>query len=473
MPIHSFARTLLSLRKWKAHLPKKHVDNRVTHWMHWSIAQVNALLPVYFDRVRAFASPVYGFDVSKLWHRRVVQPTDERTTDWNAVVVDFLRRHAKGGGNYEMAVALVLDDVSTGTSSIERGYQIGRTEDKTNDCSNEKGIVADVKPTLVGWPAVYLRSSLRLGSTSVAQPSPRSSSVWSSQSSLRRSGATVSPAPTAPKRKQSLLGASPSISNVKTWNLGNQTTLEYAPDVGSVHAFPHTKWELLGDLLDSKSPRHGQGVIRHRFEQVEVKSHYFEQEVANTIEPQQNNAPSIFSFHWPDSRQDGVGTTTHRRRQQNSYHVMPVGEWLRLVVIVEGRLDEPKRHERRNNTNSEDVRSFLRGVAKGLNVRGLICKDAISAYNPSSKLGSLKLPTEDLSSPENEVQSQFYLNEFKEKFGLRSSSPFLNERSLYSPRRLSQYSPTGKRLHRPSRFPDMDQSATVLFLGVELASLVD
>lgn len=468
--LHSFANTLASIRQWKHSLPSQSLHNRASQWMHWSIGQVKSLLPIYFDRVRAFASPLYGFDVSKLLLRRVSSFTDDSSTNWNSMVQDFLRNHARNSASYEIALALVFEATSFGSYRIEQGYSISRLEDSpksttksTTDCAG----ALETRTALEKWPAVYLRSSSRLGHVSICQQSPHASSVWSSQGSLRRGVGPSSP-PVA-KRKQTLLSPSPLVSTHKGWSIG--CSLEYAPDVGDAYSFPHTKWEPLGSLLEAKPPRHLGSRVRP--EVSDVRSHYFEHEV-KVAEPTKPVNSSIFSFHWNDSRQNQQSNAiSHGQRLQSSYHIISVAEHLKLAVIVEGRLDEPKRHERRNSTNSEDVRAFLRALARRLSVRALIWKDSVSSLKvKTSKQRFSKLPSIDLSSPEHQVQAQVYLNDFKENCGIHCSGSFFHEGSLYSPRRLSQPSPRSKFHQNLDSWAGMTQSAAALFLGTELANVV-
>ena len=47
-------------------------------------------MSMYFDRINAFASPLYGFDTAHLWKDSRVHANNYET-----LVLDFLRRHVR------------------------------------------------------------------------------------------------------------------------------------------------------------------------------------------------------------------------------------------------------------------------------------------------------------------------------------------------------------------------------------------
>ena len=243
--------TILRLRYWQLHLPVKDYGTQFAEWMRQLYQTVLGLLPIYFDRIRVFATQFYGFDTSLL------QKTTNETSanDCNRLVKDFLRRQEKLGGP-SMAVALVLDAVSTSNVHVERGFRLVVAE--REDSSDAR----------VTWPAIYLRCSRQVSNVPPPPPPPApnasssggSGLFHSSQTNLLSNWSSAGSVNSSPLtaliggRKQSTLGSpSPGSSLRKSFpTAAVSTVLDYGPDSGVATSWPHNDWDTVVDLLAAR-----------------------------------------------------------------------------------------------------------------------------------------------------------------------------------------------------------------------------
>lgn len=90
-------------------------DTALALWMKTTFQDYLSIMPLVFDRVHTFATPLYGFDQQVLLDATRNERTflDDRkgVVDLDTLVVDLLRRQEKAGGT-DMAVAIVLDSSS-------------------------------------------------------------------------------------------------------------------------------------------------------------------------------------------------------------------------------------------------------------------------------------------------------------------------------------------------------------------------
>jgi hypothetical protein len=126
--LKSFAGTLMKLRQWQ-NLMAKQVEDRChpsgaqTRWVVQAHRYILSLLPLYFDRVYTFASPLYGFDTTNLWSQ--VDTAKKWPTSWDQVITQALWQQEKVGNTAAICLAL---ETSSGARP-ERGYQLGGTQD--------------------------------------------------------------------------------------------------------------------------------------------------------------------------------------------------------------------------------------------------------------------------------------------------------------------------------------------------------
>jgi hypothetical protein len=108
-----FLETIVSARKVKMHLVEaEHKETALILWMKTTFQDYLSIMPLFFDIIHSFATPLYGFDQQILLeatqNERTFMNDRKGVVDLDHIVVDFLRRHEKAGGN-AMTVAIVLD----------------------------------------------------------------------------------------------------------------------------------------------------------------------------------------------------------------------------------------------------------------------------------------------------------------------------------------------------------------------------
>jgi len=227
--------------------------------------------------VENFSGPLYGFDIShtQIATKKVAHITEE--CDWNAQILDWLRRQEKANGP-PTCVALVLDAVQTKNLHVERGVQLSSrpvassstatatASNHGSDAPTEETYSDPDCGTRVRWPAMYIRSTLHLGS-SLLLSHPRSTASSHGGSSTRLSGTSqpnLLPGwgsmsgsmshinSVANNSKHSITAATSSNSPHAPAQRKNtmQGILEYGPDVGTAISWPHVEWEQLAGLLN-------------------------------------------------------------------------------------------------------------------------------------------------------------------------------------------------------------------------------
>lgn len=474
-----FYETIILLHKWKNALPSSKDTTRMAFFFRTAFRNVMALLPLYFDRIQAFAGPLYGFDPIKMM--RSAQ-SSALTNDWNGDVSHFLRRQEKGGGP-ATAVALVLDALRTKNFHVQRGLQFAETP--TEDVS-----AADLEDVRVRWPAVYLRSTLYLGSPSSTQrPGARSekevgSSVLlnASQSNLLPNWAKSSPSSLAPGARK-----------VPVLTANNSTLLEYDG------VWPHNEWENLIALFqpdslasDMTDNRKGLTLIRKSGDESgssnqRVVSFRVETE-ESSLERLRNSviggAASLFdvggtSPKSPAFQRSAIAGGERIEASASTFHIAPVSDTLSLVVIVKGEGDH-RWHRRRSPLSDDEIRDFLHDMASKLRVSEQFSPKCISLK--SQTLIQLKpyLPKQTSSDQVAHFWTDkivdTLLKDVKDAFGLRPTQEGGTIVSRNSPghlnRRFSPRTP-GRPLPRVSPLVvSPEKSAAIFFMGPELATVV-
>ena len=487
--------------------------------MHQSFDDIKALLPVYFDRVQAFSTPFYGFDVAALWERG--DSKKKRTEDWNTVVAEFLRRQERLGGP-PTAVALILDAVGTSNLHSERGFRLASatspTITATRAAPNMKNNTSsgnrfegkqqqrqeepspDDNAWGVQWPAVYLRSTLHLSTSSSSgnsnvRASPRSSGLlrgsqgsllagWSSSSNVSspKGGGTIisgiSPAPSS--RKQSKSGGAPHHHHYPS-------IFEYAPDTGTAVSWPHSDWESLVMILDkhrssvrdAKSSLHALGcregaVATYRYGDDEEAVETGESASSTTsLHDSVDEVASFFSIHRAES---SGKISAKKQKRQSTFYVVSMGVWLDLVVMVKE--EESRWHLRRNRLEDGEIRDFLADLARKLCISKIVSAESLKSLASEKDKPMISLPRDNILTWTDEKRVQDFLADLKEVFGLRPISPLHD--SFYGMGRQSPRTPVNPRasafrrrrlLHQNGSQVSLPESAAALFLGPELATL--
>jgi hypothetical protein len=90
--------TILTVRRVKVKLESIQERTKLHDWFVLALQEIHSILPLYFDRLRAHASPVYGFEPARLG-------TPSANVDFDGQITDFLRKYEG-----TMAVCIVLED---------------------------------------------------------------------------------------------------------------------------------------------------------------------------------------------------------------------------------------------------------------------------------------------------------------------------------------------------------------------------
>jgi hypothetical protein len=210
------------------------------------------LLPIYFDRIRVFATQLYGFDTSLLsaMNNSNASMAEANANDCDGIVKKFLLRQKKLGGP-SIAVALVLDSVATSNVHIERGFRFATSMDGD-------GTAVDAR---VAWPAIYLRSTRHVSNISPPPPpnAPSGSGLFrSSQAAIvsnRSSAGSVNSSPFSAligSRKTMRSPSSGSSFQKSVPAAAVSAVLDYGPDAGAATTWPHNDWDSMVDLLSRR-----------------------------------------------------------------------------------------------------------------------------------------------------------------------------------------------------------------------------
>lgn len=268
-----------------------------------------SLLPVYFDRIYSFASPLYGFDTSELWSDMSV---GFALTSWDEQVISFLRQNDKA--DCTAAMCLVLETAGA-DARIERGYQLKtgqETKTKADEISNSSAKY---------WQAMYLRNTTRLVQQSNVTSSPHVSGTWSSHNSVRSSlrgshlsnltSAVNSPAlPVSRKKRTPNVKHSPSFLNRKSTAIStsDSSVLEYAPEAGAVTSWPHSIWERLSSLLNDEKVKNtaAETLLDGKASVLPAVRVYHVDEKLDQVKEEdkpefKNTQTSLFNFRWNEA----------------------------------------------------------------------------------------------------------------------------------------------------------------------------
>jgi len=523
--VFRFVDTILSLRQWKSHLPATK-DTRLGQWLHLTFQRITSLTPIYFDRIRAFSGPLYGFDATSLPRNG---KTVDQAHDWNIHILDWLRRLEKAGAP-PTCVAIVLDAFQTDNLHVERGiHLVTSKKPMTNVAADGDGdqrgeIMEKDRGVRIRWPAVYMRSTMRLVSPNAAQQ-PRKSSASSlggsstnlnasSQSNLLpwgiSTGGGASGSASQLHRASNDSGTttmssrSPQSSSIRKTTTSN-ILLEYGPDTGAARSWPHAEWDDLVALLDLKA------VARSSANFQPIRGNATGEEVAAITYREREEDPKTWSardslegaaslFSASSSSFDGSSsiTSTRERKGTSVFHIIPINDVMSLVVIVKE--VESRWNRRRSATvNDEEVRSFLTKTAKNLRVDRSFSPSSIPATSKECKIvledcfGDNKENADAAARVWSDASVQILLKLVKESFGLRPVSPFhhdslrsymstlspMSRRRVRQQQQLNLATPSAavsrqnarrRQLRKQGPVP-IDDSATAFFLGDDLARL--
>ena len=407
-------------------------------------------MPIYFDRINAFASPLYGFDTMHLWADSRAQ-----SEHYDSLVLDFLRKQESKGGP-PMAVCIVIDAVSTCNLNFGRGF--------VAKWSREHSIAAkDLTPAELErkeWQAVYMRSTVHYSTSSSSMARSPSHGGGSISTIMRRSRGSSFRKKTLPSSEDDFSRSLASI--VRTVSQDSVTSLqarqsqinvmEYAPETGPV-SWPYTEWKMLVELVKdefSSSSKNGgfSSVQAVTYRQPEPKE---KNKQCTSVELEQSSLVLL-----PPPPPPPKPTT------DSSFHLVRLSDYITMVVIVKCE-DDGKWHLRRTRGHSdEEIRVFLNEMALKLKVSILF--DSVETVKKTA-LASQQPPGHDLVNVWqhwDKANTHGFLRELKRSFQLRPQSPYmesLSRHGLNTPTRLTS---------KKKRDVSYSESAAAFFLGPEL-----
>jgi len=428
--------------------------------------------------VSAFAKPLYGFDPA---------PTTRSTSqDWESKVIEFLRKQEKSGGPPTI-VAVVLDAVGADNLHLERGFEVDREDAKDED-------MADL-PDRVLWPAVFMRSTMHLDAGSPSQRTYHGKSFTGSTDANKKRGSSSKKlltseggsSQTSSEQSSSRLFGSSSTRNLDLEIYAAKPKnhiLEYGPE-GTATTWPHNEWSALVSLLEI-NPVPDDGTLNTTTltrtgskDPFPVESFRMEEEPVavtyrhSSADPKEVESETKWGSLERAVRMFGVSANSDMNamdphavhehgKQRSAFHIVSLSKYLSMVVMVK---DEEESHflRRRSPLTDEEIRGFMDGMTEHWNVSRLFSQDRLPAPLSKSRI--------ELSHDEwNNTNILDLIRRLKTAFGLRPTSYPLTEghRGISF---LGINSPK-KTYRRP---PDVDesQSAATLFLGADLAKLLD
>ena len=134
-----FLETIVSAQRVKKQLLRiSQKETALVLWMRTTFQDYLSIMPLMFDRIHTFATPLYGFDQQLLLDATKKERTfldDKRgVVDLDIAVLDFLRRHEKAGGA-DMAVSIVMD-----TSGIADDEDENRSPPQHSHVSSDRTV---------------------------------------------------------------------------------------------------------------------------------------------------------------------------------------------------------------------------------------------------------------------------------------------------------------------------------------------
>ena len=485
-----FAETILSAQKTKS-LLERSSQTSLQLWFHDTLQNLISIFPIVFDRIEAFAKPLYGFNESQMENRLLENPLPDRlgpAQDLEQQIVEFLRKQEKAGGP-AIAVSVVLDAVNTCNLRVERGFTL---QEQTSTMSSSPLKESEAK--CLEWPAVYMRTTTHHGLTSSQSSGGilggMRRSKGSSQSVARQStegDATLKPTRSTSAsilRSWSADTSSPRVTGKYKPEEKQLNILEYTPDSGS-SAWPLSAWGSLVALLTGTAEEAPPTLIPELPSMDLASFGSIEENLKSLSMPKwPGSAPLTMS---PGSHPSSPSTPALRRKmsmvcENTSFHISHLSDFMWLVIMVKGE-EESRWHIRRSRTVVEDeVREFFKKTAPVLRIGYWFAVYHVHKVRVQ-KIKTLKSQRRRLFTEIqkerswNDANVQELFEALKEAFGLRSPRAPLVEapRSTYIGgfRALGSRSPSFWRGPRTARSQDVsfDASAAFFFLGPVLANL--
>lgn len=415
-------------------------------WFRSLLQRMLSIMAVYFDRIHAFATPLYGFDTF---------PTNEEN---DALVLDFLRKHESKGGP-SMAVCIVMNAVATDNENFARGLVAERPNSSIRateqSSTQQQEQLTPAERERKEWQAIYMRSTIHYN-TPTASPLTRSPSHGSRSSIMRRSKHVQGSSSSSSFRKNASDDGDFSMSLANIMRPASQdssapahssqmSVMEYPPTTGPV-SWPHSEWSQLVELVKQDlSPC----MDDDGFTSVQAVT-YRQPDPTPAPPPKEKKTFTPLGLPPPVP-------PPPKQRTDSSFHLVRLGEFTTMVVIVKCD-DDGKWHLRRTRGHSdEEIRVFLNEMALKLKVSILFEKI------DKTKLRLKTDERDDLARAWGKASNaQDFLGELKRSFHLRPQSPYMENLS----RGRGMTTPGGSR--RKKRAVSYGESALAFFVGPDL-----
>lgn len=453
--LYRFSETILNCQKTKMRLNCKS-DTRMQQWLLRTLQRLISMFQIYFDRVHAFAKPLYGFDSGA-----ALRDTDENKDAriggaknfMDDLVLDFIQTQQKLGTS-AVAVTVVLDAVRTSNFRMERGFTVV-------DSSVDESQLSDLETTRLQWPAVYMRTTKHHGVTQAGggllgvkrrtsnrkleDEQRRNASI--TEHYIRWSSDASGPARTndAAKEKDVLLNFQ-----------------EYAPGSGS-SSWPHSEWNNLVHLINEKEKP---PLPQSTSESLDISDDGFFKFLANG---------GLSSFLESEPSPSPTTTGLKRTIDHTSFYITPLNDFASLIVMTKAE-EESRWHRRRGSKIEDDVEKFLDDFSCLLRVADLFraSHDQEIRRNATAKQHGIDFVQEVRNGGNwNDEDVQDLVQSLKVAFGLQSNlKPFAAEplNPSYKMGLRLRKSPKLRQINRTSA--KLDVSAVAFFLGTDLMHAV-
>lgn len=437
-----------------------------------------SILPIVFDRIEAYAKPLYGFQNTSLATSKHFSERLGPSQDLEQMVLEFLRRQEKAGSP-TIAVSVVIDAVKTSNLHIERGYTV---VDSSNTVDSTQ--IKEAEAARLEWPAVYMRTTTHRA---------LSINPGGLLGGMRRS-ASRKDRVTSRSHEDDSITSTPSSKILHSWSVDGSpvarsrqeatqlNVLEYAPDSGSVaSSWPHSSWNSLVALLTGKNEIPSSPLQ----EEEDTKTSFLDRWERASIRNLEVDFKSLAK--WPGSVETAPSDSpllsspkTQRSSVQTSYHISALSDYTWLVIMVKVG-EESRWHRRRaNKLIEEEVQSFLSDFSTHLRVgnwfrashahklRQEMMKPLSSAsssgYRDFDIVDKLKMKQ---ARKWDKVDLDELLQSLKGAFRLRSPRRPLVDHTIGF-QALSKSPRRQRRIPRSSPLPSLEASAAAFFIGPDL-----
>lgn len=458
-----FTETILATQRLKQHINFQS-ETKLQEWFRNVLQRIVAVLPMYFDRIHAFGSPLYGFDALPL-----------STTKYDAAVLDFLRRQENKGGP-SMAISLVLNALETDNLQFGRGVVLVDRYDSHVE-------LTPMERERQEWQAVYMRTTVHHGSTLTTSPLSRSPSHGSGSISsiMRRGRGSFAQRPsitaatlkiTTSKRDVAATSEDDFLTSIMRAashdssggsvqaHQVNMNVMEYAPETGPC-SWPHTEWHGLVELLQDESApattsnsEEDRQTVTYRPPEPAVDEGRTVKRPLSLIALEHALPPSPPPPPPPPTKPAST----------SSFHVIRLSEYVWMCCIIKNE-EDGKWHLRRSRGHSdEEIRAFLNDMSTKLKVSSLLDKPSLQDRVPTEPQHSS--PGHDLDrvwQQFDEDHVQGFLRELKKSFRLRPQSPYME--SLQD--REATNASRKRQMRKRSRAVSHSESALAFFVGTD------